>query len=101
MADTLYKLVPGDNAQFDWTAEVVLEKDDDGKTTKSIGVNKPAQLSKDDREQIEALGLKVASATKDDAYELGNESVGFDAAAAAPRLGDGEADKPATSNDNK
>ena len=56
-----YKLAGSKNPTTDWTAEVILEKDDDGNVTKSVGANSPAQLSQEDRDKLEALGYEVES----------------------------------------
>jgi hypothetical protein len=93
MADTYYKLVPGENANKDWTSEVVLEKNDKGETTKSVSVDRPAQLNKDEIDVIESLGLKVERSSKEEAVEAAKTAVNVGEAGTAPLLG-------SSSNDN-
>lgn len=85
-----YKLVGSQNPAADWTTEVVLERDDSGKVTKSVSAVRPEQLTKGDVEKIEALGLKVESISKSDAEEAQREAAltaGSDTVGAAPVLG--------------
>lgn len=91
MAD-YYKLVGSRNPTVDWTAEVILEKDDDGNVTKSVGRNRPAQLNQDDLDTLERLGYKVEKSSKSEA-KAAEESVATqvsgDVAGSAPLIGDG------------
>lgn len=90
MADSYYKLVSGDNAVTDWTSEVVLEKDDAGNVTKSIAVDRPAQLSKKEIETVKALGYDVETSSKDEAVEAAIESATGGDVQQAPSLGSGD-----------
>lgn len=92
MSDTYYK-VTSTNPHTDWTAEVVLERDDEGNATKSVVLGVPSQLNQDDRKALEALGYTVESSTKSEAEEIVGDSpqiaqqAGGDVAAAGPTFG--------------
>lgn len=94
MAD-YYKLVGSDNPTVDWTAEVILEKDDDGNVKKAVGVNSPAQLNQDDLDVIKKLGLSVEKVSKSEAEEdqaamhATAAASGGDVGATAPIIGSG------------
>lgn len=103
MASTYYKLVASENPSTDGTSEVILEKDEDGNTVKSVGVNKPAQLTQDDRDKLEALGYEVESSSKEEADEAEEAAVvSSSALASAPLIGRAPQNQavPAASDDS-
>lgn len=88
MAD-YYKLVGSENSTTDWTSSVILERDDDGNVTKEVGVDRPAQLTKEDLDTVKGLGLKVEKSSKDEADQAEAAAVSNDALASAPLIGSG------------
>lgn len=105
MAD-YYKLAGSKNSTTDWTSEVILEKDDDGKVKKSVGVNRPAQLNKDDLEKLESLGYETEKVSADEAKQAEEEAVAApEALGAAPLIGEGtnagESSKSESKSDKK
>jgi hypothetical protein len=97
MADT-YRVVGTENPTVDWTTEVVLDRDEDGKPTKVVGATQPAELSKGDLDRLKDLGINVEKVTAEQARAIaeGNQ-VGSDVAAGAPRLSTSSSDE----NDNE
>ncbi len=96
-----YKLAGSKNPTTDWTAEVILEKDDDGNVTKSVGANKPAQLSQEDRDKLEALGYEVESSSKQEADEAEQQAVVASSSqlGTAPLVGDQSQNQPVSDVD--
>lgn len=88
MAD-YYKLAGSKNSTTDWTSEVILEKDDEGNVTKSVGVNRPAELSKDDLDKLKDLGFEVEKATADEAKAAADQVEVPEAVGTAPLIGEG------------
>lgn len=88
MAD-YYKLVGSQNPTTDWTTSVVLERDDEGNVTKEVGVDRPAQLNKDDLDKLKSIGFEVTKSSKDEAEAAEAASVSNDALASAPLIGSG------------
>lgn len=85
-----YKLSGSKNSTVDWTSEVILEKDDDGQVTKSVGVNRPAQLNKDDLDTLKRLGYEYEKVSADEAKEAAEESATSpEALGTAPLIGEG------------
>jgi hypothetical protein len=100
VASNYYKLVGSKNPTVDWTAEVILEKDDEGNVTKSVGFDKPAQLNEDDRNTLESLGYEVESSSKEEAEEAEEREVLAPAAlGTAPLIGSGTS-QPSSSESN-
>ena len=92
MADSYYKLVGTTNPHTDWTTEVVLERDEDGNVTKSIGGAMPSTLTAADRKKVEAMGYSLESVSKEEAEEVAATSgVGGDVTGSAPVFGTSEA----------
>jgi hypothetical protein len=97
-----YELVGGGNRHTDWTSEVVLERDEDGKPTKVVGVGQPAELTKEEQSQVSDLGYELRSVNKDEAERLLSrraQQAAADTRGAAPLLGD-EHDDSAQEGDN-
>lgn len=91
-----YKLVGTTNSHTDWTAEVVLEKDDNGKPTKVVSATVPGELSAEDRKRVEDLGYSVEKVSKEEAEEA-RQDVGSDTAVSGPVFGDSERPNQAVS----
>jgi len=72
-----YELVGTENPDTDWTTEVILEKNDDGTTKKSVGAGRPSELNENDRSLLEGMGFAVRKVSKEDeaAMELQNAGV--------------------------
>jgi hypothetical protein len=89
-----YKLVGSEkNPHTDWTAEVVLAKDDDGNVTKSISASVPVELSAADAKKVEALGFGVEKVSKEEADAAAGNPVGADAARSGPVFGNDNDDE--------
>lgn len=100
MAD-YYKLAGSKNSTTDWTAEVILEKDDDGNVTKSVGANRPAQLNKDDLDKLEARGYTVEKVSKDEAEKAEQQAAAPEALGTAPLIGEGTNPGSASKSEDK
>jgi hypothetical protein len=91
MADSYYKLVGTPNPHTNWTTEVVLERDEDGNVTKSVGAV-PSKLNADDRKKVEEMGFTLEQVSKEEAEAAAATPVaGADVSGAAPVFGDADA----------
>lgn len=87
----LYKLSGSKNPDTDLTTGVVLERDDDGTVTKEVSASAPADLTKEQVGQVEALGLEVEEVSKTEADKLTQQAAttaATDTAGGAPSIGD-------------
>lgn len=87
----LYTLVGTKNPDTDWTTQVVLERDDDGNVTASVGVGQPAELTKEQVDQLEGQGLVLDQVSKTEADEMTarqSARAAGDTAGAAPMFGE-------------
>src|SRR5215210_5668840 len=84
-------VIAGNKNPADWTSQVILEKDDDGNVTKSVGRNEPAELSADQRDQLEEQGFILDSVSKTEADDIRQRTAqsggAGDTAGAAPSFG--------------
>lgn len=103
MAD-YYKLSGSKNPTTDWTAEVILERNDEGEVSKVVGATRPAQLNSGDLDKLKDRGYEVTKVSKDEAEEAVQQAAAPEALGAAPLIGSGTnpgESKPDTKNDKK
>jgi hypothetical protein len=103
------KAVGTTNRHENWTAGIVLERDEEtGEVTKQVTMGVPVELSKDDQKKLEkTFGFIFEDSSKqeaDDAVVAADaQPVGADVAAAAPLLGasSGTADQTAAARSSR
>jgi hypothetical protein len=92
------KLVGTKNRHTDWTAEVVVEKDKNGKPSKVLKKDVPVELSADKQKELEAKGYVFEDSSKSEAEKVAEESVSVatDTQVSGPLLGGSETDNQGT-----
>lgn len=87
-----YKVLVGHKARHEvWTAERVLETDENGNPTKSVKLGVPVELTADEVKGLESEGFILEDSNASDAKEAERQAAlnpGRDIAGAAPVFGD-------------